>query len=385
MAPRRSFFELNLLADHFPPLHGVRALAIACVLQVHVSITLSYLGLMPKQAFFHASTNLWFGIDVFFILSGFLIGTMLLPGADGRRPSRPVRFYVRRAFRILPLYFVVLTALSRIFPLLPGQEESLVYEYVYLTNYHHFTVPPVMPWAWSLCVEEHFYLAAPILAAILARVRRPAWGVAALVALWLCGLAARYAMFASRASWTGEELASTLYVRTHTRFDVVLGGVLLAYLQRYYGARMREALKERGPRLWLGGLAAVCFVLLVGPLAGRHDVAVVFSWGTLTSIMYVALLVLALNTDGPVPRWLGSRWFLRFGTLGYGVYLVHPPVIGHIVVPVVRTLLVEAELPLGVAWTLGVAVLLLATTTIAYVLHLAVEKPFLWIRDRVAG
>ena len=100
-------------------------------------------------------------MDLFFILSGFLIGTILLVSepAQGRGRSSMVRFYLRRSFRIIPLYFVVLTALflirdtyggvGAILPLTDGHRENLIREYLYLTNYTD-TAHVTMWWGWSL-------------------------------------------------------------------------------------------------------------------------------------------------------------------------------------------------------------------------------------------
>src|SRR5262249_35041195 len=155
--------------------------------------------------------------------------------------------------------YVVLTTLALSLPLTPAQRAGLKYEYAYLTNYPFFSAPPVMPWAWSLAVEEHFYLAVPVVAAVLALAPRDAWRMAALLALWIVGFGVRYAVFATHAGpWDREELFLTLYLRTHTRFDVLVAGMLLAYVQRYHGPRLREALRGRGLRIVLAAVPALC-------------------------------------------------------------------------------------------------------------------------------
>jgi peptidoglycan/LPS O-acetylase OafA/YrhL len=100
--------------------------------------------------------------------------------------------------------------------------------------------------------------------------------------------------------------------------------------------------------------------------------------------MYFTLVLLVINTDSPVTRWLSSRWFLRFATLGYGVYLVHPVVIGGVVAPAAFALAHRFHLPLLLVWWASLAMLLVLASAAAYVLHILVEKPALYIRDRVA-
>ena len=382
MAQHASRLRLHLLANHFPPLHGLRALAIVSVLQVHLSITLNWFGLLQSPTFLARSSNVWFGMDLFFLLSGFLIGTLLLPGPGGRPREGIGRFYVRRAFRIIPLYYVVLTILPFLDPYSPAHLHGLWFEYAYLTNYPFFTAPTVMPWAWSLCVEEHFYLAVPILAVLLARLPSATWRIAILIALWVLGFAVRYAVYATHtAPWDPEELFLTLYLRTHTRFDILVAGVLLAYVQGSYAARLREMLQPPLVQIGLALVPVVCCWALLGPLAGRRDLSCVFAWGTITSVMYFSLVLLVLNTKTPVTRWLSSRYFLRFATLGYGIYLVHPPLIAHVIVPAAFFMMFRCQMPIGVAWPCALGLLLVVASLVAYALHIAVERPALWLRD----
>jgi peptidoglycan/LPS O-acetylase OafA/YrhL len=239
-----------------------------------------------------------------------------------------------------------------------------------------------MPWAWSLCVEEHFYLAVPILALLLARLPSTRWRITTLIALWLLGFAVRLAVYATHAGpWHPEELFLTLYLRTHTRFDILVAGVLLAYVQGSYERRLREVLRQRRLKIGLALVPVVCCWAILGPLAGRRDLSSVFAWGTLTSVMYFALVLLLLNTETPVTRWLSSRHFLRFATLGYGIYLVHPPLIAHVIVPVAYFMLARLQQPVGVVWPCALALLLVVSSLVAYALHLTVEKPALWLRD----
>jgi peptidoglycan/LPS O-acetylase OafA/YrhL len=381
--PLKDFFALHLLANQFPALHGLRALAVVSVLQIHITVSLHAIGLVTDPALHQRSISVWFGMDLFFFLSGFLIGTILIPSHEGTRGGIG-RFYVRRMFRIVPPYYVVLTLLAVMVPASAEQLAGLPFEYAYLHNYHLFPVSPLMPWAWSLCVEEHFYLAVPLVAALLTALPRPSWRIGALVMLWLAGLGVRYAIFASRPSWTPAEMFADIYFRTHARFDILVAGLLLAYVQRAYAHSMRKALEPRLRQLALATVPAFCAWALLGPLALRHDLSTIFAWGTVTSVMYFTLVLLVINTDSPVTRWLSSRWFLRFATLGYGVYLVHPVVIGGVVAPAAFALAYRFHLPLLLVWWASLAMLLVLASAAAYVLHILVEKPALYIRDRVA-
>jgi peptidoglycan/LPS O-acetylase OafA/YrhL len=217
----------------------------------------------------------------------------------------------------------------------------------------------------------------------------------------------RYAVFAARPTpWTANEMTAAMYLPTHTRFDTLVAGVLLASVQHYHGAGLAAALRRRPAlRVALGAVPALCCWLLLGPLpwpadatgatdalsvrwiaglAGRHDLSTVFAWGTVTSVGYFALILLLLNTEGALTRFLSSQWFRRFATLGYGVYLVHPTLIAKVVLPVEAVMLLRWRWPLGEVWLSGLALLLVVATAVAYGLHLLVEKPALWLRDKLA-
>ena len=153
----RGALRPTFLPNHYPALHGLRVLAIVLVVQLHTTWALLFVGVVS-----FSTESLWFGMDLFFLLSGFLIGSMLLAEAPSGRRVKMGRFYLRRTFRIFPPYFVVLTLFASMWPLNPAQRAHLWMEYAYLTNY----VPPifglvVMPWGWSLALEEHFIWSCP--------------------------------------------------------------------------------------------------------------------------------------------------------------------------------------------------------------------------------
>ncbi len=111
----------------------------------------------------------------------------------------------------------------------------------------------------------------------------------------------------------------------------------------------------------------------------RYDL---FAWGTVTSITYVALLLVLLNAQGWLQRALGHPALLRIATLGYGIYLIHVPICALCVAPFAKRI-GEGVGPVG-AWALSLAALVTLSAVGAYVLHVVVEKPFLALRNRVA-
>jgi peptidoglycan/LPS O-acetylase OafA/YrhL len=390
----RSFFGLSLLANHFPELHGVRVLAIVCVLQWHVTSIMLINGLIrtPGGAHFALrSLTCFFGMDLFFVLSGYLIGSMLLHATKSGEASgiRGVaRFYARRAFRTFPLYYVVLLVLASLLPFTPIKRENLPYELVYLTNYRPLVTEDTvtMLWGWSLCVEEHFYLAVPLLVGALRLLKGHRARLLFLALLWVSGIFVRIALFRASGNWTEADHFQAFYIKTHSRYDTLIAGILLAYVQFHLREPLRAWLARPVPKALMTGVALACLFLLLFPheIAGpkHYNFYRLFCWGTFTSLLYLTSLPLLLHSDGPLKRALSHRWFLKLATLGYGTYLVHIPVFEYAVMPFLR-LFTAMRWPFALVWTTGLVSMWAISLLLSYVLHVVVEKPALALRDRL--
>ena len=378
-----------LLDNRYPSLHGLRVLAIVSVVQYHVTWILAgeqHIALDSTYA--GLSLGVFFGMDLFFILSGFLIGSILIRSLEVERSQDLRRFYLRRAFRTFPAYYVVLTVLVLAFGLTAGQRKNLWGEYVYLTNFLPLTRDHiVMFWGWSLALEEQFYLAVPFLFFVLLRIRSPRLRLGFLGLLWIAGLASRLHVFWTGGPWTDFSLYDALYFRTPTRFDPLVAGIFLAFVNAHHAEAMRAWLRHPFHRALLGLIALTSGWLLMRPtMFGLENVHLmrVFSWGTITSVMWLTLLFLMLFSEGLGGRLLGHPVFRKLATLGYGVYLVHVPLIDHVLVPAAHAL-DEQKVALALVWSGGVAGVLLGSFALAYAIHLLIEKPSLWLRDRIAG
>ena len=381
--------ELDLLDNRFPALHGLRVLAILSVLQFHVTwIFAGENGIWLNPAFRDASLTIFFGMDLFFILSGFLIGTLILHAQESYGRQKVGRFYLRRIFRTFPPYYIVLTALALYTPLTSNQQAHLAHEYAYLTNWVSLHRPDViMFWGWSLSLEEQFYLAAPLMFWALFKLRSNRARLWVLGGLWLMALVVRLFIYLKYRPWADLMLYSALYFRTPTRFDTLICGIMLALVERSYGERIGEWLKAPLHRAMLALPAAACLWLLLQPaMFGLEHVQLVhvFAWGTVTSLMWTPFLLLLLHGDGPMHRALSLPIFRAVATLGYGVYLVHIPLIDHWLVPLAKQAVAHG-MPALLLWPLAMLLLLLASWAIAYVMHVLIEKPALRIRQRVAG
>ncbi|MFO0684097.1 MAG: acyltransferase [Sandaracinus sp.] len=387
--PKPGFFGLDLLDNRYPALHGLRVIAILSVLQIHVTwdyTTLHRIGL--DQSFVDRSLATFFGMDCFFVLSGFLIGSILLRSIATSGTQQIRRFYLRRIFRTFPSYYLVLTALVLMFPLSAAQRSHLAYEYTYLTNF----VPlarrsVVMIWGWSLSLEEQFYLAVPLLFVALRRMRSDAVRLAFLGALSIGALFVRLYIYSTREEWVGTELHGAVYFRTWTRFDPLLVGVMLAVIEARWGPRIATWLERPAHRAMLAVPATGCVWLLLFPeLFGEEHEQLhnMFRWGTITSVMYLALVPMLLHGTGAIARFLSAPIWRRLATLGYGVYLVHIPILDHVLVPI-GARMAERGVPPAAIWVLTFAGVIVLSFAAGYVLHVLVEKPSLRIRERLAA
>ncbi len=386
----KRFFSLELLDNRYPELHGIRVLAIISVVQFHVTWVFAGEQSIPLDTGFVAgSMTIFFGMDLFFVLSGFLIGSILLRSLEVEGSQQLTRFYLRRAFRTFPSYYVVLIFLALTTALTAAQRAHLPYEFIYGTNFMPLGRGDiVMFWGWSLALEEQFYLTVPILFFILTRLRGDRARVLFLGGLWLLGLFIRLSVFMRRWPWTDFELYGALYFRSHTRYDTLVAGVLFAFVHQRWRVPIGQWLKDPFHRALLALVSLSCLWILLFPAVfGPEYVQIVhvFAWGTITSVMYFAALLLLLHGDPKGVRgWLSHPLFRRIATLGYGVYLVHVPILDRLIVPVVHKL-VARKISQWVLWPASLVVLMLLSMGLGYLMHILIEKPSLRLRERLAG
>jgi peptidoglycan/LPS O-acetylase OafA/YrhL len=391
------FLQLDLLDDRYPALHGLRVLGILSVVQYHVSAFLARTGIAPDYGWASVSMSVFFGMDLFFVLSGFLIGSILIRSIQSSGTIVLWRFYLRRMFRTFPSYYVVLTALSLAAVLTVEQRRNLWFEYLYLGNYCRpfagaafsgARIPMVMPWGWSLALEEQFYFTIPLLFLLLRKLRSDTARVTTLGVLWASALVVRLATYLRHPEWNETDLYNFIYSRTHTRYDALIAGVAIAYVQSRWRERIASWLEEPLSRALVALPSLVCLAVLLQPLMfGRENKGLMHmvSWGSLTGLMYVGWILLLINaSQGWIHRVLSHMAFRKIATLGYGVYLIHLPICA-IVTPLTRPWMSGHSWTSAATWVATVAVIFVLSLAGSYLLHLFVEKPSLVVRDRLAA
>lgn len=324
-----------------PSLDGIRALAVLLVFLAHSGLE----RVVPGGL----------GVTIFFVLSGFLITTLLRIERAGRARIDMRGFYLRRLVRLMPpLVLVVASAgLLSMAGLVDGafSRGGLAAALLYLGNYHVIWndfrgMPAGMGLVWSLAIEEHFYLVYPPLAALLLGLRRPGHAALAMAALCALVLAWRGVLVAQGAP------AAYIGMATDTRIDAIGIGCLMALWRNPWLDRRPAAPTGRD-----AVFAAACVLLLLASLAWRDETFRLTLRYTVQALAIAGLIHQAVAFSHHRPyRWLQARPLVYLGTVSYTVYLSHQVIL----------LGIARQWP---AWGWG------ATTLLAVVLTWAVAEP----------
>ena len=376
-----------------PALDGIRGLAIALVL-VHNLCGLDDDGNLVLRVFDTALTFGWVGVQLFFVLSGFLITGILVDDRGTKGYFRA--FFMRRILRIFPLYYLVLLGYFVILPMLvrlpAAVSESLgnqVWYWLYLSNWAAPLEHGVkgLPHFWSLAVEEQFYLAWPLVV-FYADTRRL---VKVCIGLAVIAFAVRVGV---RIAHLPPEIA---YENTFARVDALAMGALGAVAVR--DARFLGWLVPRLRMLWIGmGVATLAMVVITRGFA-RTNVGVQTVGYSLLAMFFTLLVVTgavapAFDDPGEGDGWMQSvyrglasaplRWL---GKYSYGIYVFHIPlrIVGMRLIGG-ETVLTRGTTAHQLVHVLGFATVVAALSAMAAVLSWNVfEKRFLALKASFAS
>jgi peptidoglycan/LPS O-acetylase OafA/YrhL len=339
-------------------LDGLRAASISLVLLCHLMPHESVSGYFRFLASVCGST----GVSIFFVISGYLITTLLIQEEErtGRIDLRD--FYVRRILRIFPAFYLFLTVVL-LLDLAGMVDHAPAHNYLacvlYIRNF--FGRGYETSHLWSLSIEEQFYILWPsLLVLVAARRRLPlAAAIIASVCVWRSFL-----VLSGRVSSSALTDAA-LYMRTDLRIDTILAGCALALVSRTSGfRRVNAAILSRRWVFWLA-----CPSLAAWVLFARHIPYSAGVEGTVSSLLLVVLLNWFLHNDH---SWLGrvlqTPPALVLGKLSYSLYLWQQLFLG----PKTANLSGIRQFPLNLCLTVLVAV----------ASYFLVEKRFLAIKDR---
>ncbi len=319
-AHRRAASKPN--KKHRPALDGVRALAIVLVMIYHATDN------QPRGGFY--------SVDVFFVLSGYLIAGLLISESRTWGSIDLVRFYVRRARRLLPGLVLAVLGITLICPHVLDQyaratmRSDGIATIFYYANWHFISEgesyfqqtgdPSPYRHMWTLAIEEQFYFVLPALMIVLIAVTR---GNRARIAGILIALAAASAVLMAVKYQPGSDPSRVYYGTDCRAQSLLLGSALAAYLS--YAPRRRLTRDYR--RLTVAGIVGMTLMVLFFLFVSYENE---LTWyGGFFVFVAATLLVIAvveLDQDGPVAAIFGYRPFAWIGKISYGLYLWHWPI-----------------------------------------------------------
>lgn len=279
---------------YMPELDGLRAVAAMLVILFHAD----------PRGFFSGG---FVGVDIFFVLSSFLITALLVEEWDRGGRIRIRYFYWRRAVRLMPALLLLLAVYLVVAPMLwpghPHGRDALVAG-LYLSDYGYslFQTPTFLAHTWSLSVEEHFYLIWPLLLLPLLRAKNPLL-IMALVWLVLTNW---------RLQWSGDWLAY------YFRFDMRSTGLVLGAML-FFSIR-NAAILFRPLHGWL----AIAMLSVIAVTAENWDSAWIIAGAEIAGVILIGCL--ATGQGGLIAAALRSPAAVTLGKLSYGIYLWHYPV-----------------------------------------------------------
>ncbi len=300
-----------------PEIDGLRAIAVGAVILYHAQITI--LGYQPFKGGF-------IGVDIFFVISGYLITSIILKELVTTGSFSFKYFYERRIRRILPaLLFVMLVSLPFAWMyLLPSSfvdfSKSILYSLGFSSNfYFHYSgqqygagsglLKPFLH-TWSLSVEEQFYILFPIVLLITFKYFRKH-----LLTILVIGLIISLQM----ADWVSKNYPSVSFYFLHTRMWELLAGSILAYFEITLGHRS----KNKTLNLILPSIG----VFLIGhSILFFNDKMFHPSFYTLSPIIGVCLIIWFSNKDELITKILSTKLFVGIGLMSYSLYLWHYPI-----------------------------------------------------------
>jgi peptidoglycan/LPS O-acetylase OafA/YrhL len=369
--------------DRQLPLDGVRGLAVLIVV-IHNSAWIAGESehFLLKLANSIAATG-WIGVQIFFVLSGFLITGILLDTKG--RPQFFHSFYLRRILRIFPLYYTVIALTILVAPLLAWSTEwaeSIRHSHrwaywLYVQNWVTTSRGiDALSHTWSLAVEEQFYLVWPLIVWLVGR-----RGLTRLCLVAMVGTP--FIRLTLRLSGMDQ---GTAYVFTIARWDALAAGALVALLVRDDSGRKLLG-RWRGRSAVLAGIGVVA-VVTVERSFHSFDLTVQVIGQSLIAILSASLIAFAVDEGPQAPRrlqaFLSMDWLRTFGKYSYAMYLFHQP-IQQVLTPVLGEWVRGTDTPWRLARLALYLLLVLGLTfAAALVSWRFIEKPFLDLKDRIA-
>ena len=366
----------NSIQNRLDGLDTLRSFAIIIVLLYH------YMVVVSKESTFGYTTQIgWMGVDLFFVLSGFLIGNQILSAIANKEHFSLKTFYIRRLLRTLPNYYVVL-AMYYIFPVaLSGLATAPVWKFLTFTQ--NFELRPFMTFShsWSLCIEEQFYLIFPLIFIFLSKSRnflRLAW--LTIIFGMLLGVATRiYAWYRyGESSMDFRDYYQHIYYSSFTRFDELLPGIAIAVVKNFHPNFFTKILKSSNVVFAVGvfiiGIMFYLFPHYHSTEVKGYNLLLSTVGYSFLAIGFALLTVSALSHKSLIGK-IRIPGAAQIALWSYAIYLIHKPVFQLLIAPL-------TEMNIDVKSPVGIFIIFVLSVFAGWLLFKLVETPFMSIRGK---
>ncbi|MBM9499874.1 acyltransferase [Leptospira sp. 201903071] len=365
-------------------LNGIRAIAILLVIIYHVWLSFSVTSI-PK-IFQNILSNFNSGVDLFFVLSGFLIYSGILKYQDRPELFSKRRFFTARTLRIFPAYYFCLLVLflyyqgqfQKISQLRNPNElqsaelnsislmlQNSYADFFYISNYTSHRLSLV---GWSLSVEEQFYLILPFVSAFLLLKLKPQRRILLLAIFYWIPLFFRIFYFL-------EQADISVLIYSHTRMDSLIAGMFLAEIRIIFSQSRSERSKSLENSIPAIG---IIFLLIGHTFPLEHWFRRIFGFNFF-NIGFAFLIFSAIQTKGWVSFFLESPFLRPIARLSYTMYLWNILIAGIAVSKVVS----GSQAPSVGVLLLAVIVAVLYCFLFSWLLYLLIERPFLILKEKI--
>ena len=396
-------------ASNYAPLDGIRALSILLVRVFHAFFVFERVHPQHSvDSLIHDLGLSWAwawngdkGVDVFFVMSGFLISGILMKQLKSSGSIDLRNFYVRRYLRLTPAYYFALCA----YWLMDGpHSEWLWANFLYVSNFVHYS-HQAMGWTWSLAVEEQFYFIYPLLLFLIIKFsKRPGL---VLLGLFLLSLLIRYGIIISDEAIKNSPSSrmysdkdyfnhffTVLYDNLYTRFGAMVVGCMMAYAFHYHREKLEAfANSVAGISCTFVGVFMVLFFMIFPVWSSSYDQDLnfhllynifsrnLFSLGI--GIVIIATLLQRHFIAEVLRRFFSSPLWYPMATLSYSLYLIHLVVMSAVIPAIVNlTLTMPEQYPWSTLQCLAIGFLVSTILSMFFsaLMYLFIEKPIMNLR-----
>lgn len=357
-------------------LDTLRALAIILVLIYHYRVVVS------NELLFGFITRIgWVGVDLFFVLSGYLIGDQILRAFAKRDDFSLTHFYARRLLRTLPNYYVVLALYLFVPALLSPTYTAPLWQLLTFTQNLDMRPMETFTHSWSLCVEEQFYLIFPLLCMLtFARDSNPTRMWFLLIAGFISAILIRAYMLSTHGGnqITGMDYYEFIYYPSYSRFDELLPGIAIALLKNYHSSRFEKLLRY-GNLFLLAGVIGCAWVFYLFLNVAYTEKTGTSSWVPVIGYSLLAISFACLMLAALAPGcWLYRQKIPGAASIAiwsYAIYLIHKPLYQLLKDPL-------KNLGINTDDYLGMGIIVLVSVICGWLLFKLVETPFMNLRSR---